>query len=59
MKRYVIQHRTHDWDPWQVCPRREYDTLKEAKAAFEALPFKDGYRIAESFIQIRYKAVKG
>ena len=56
MKRYVIQHR--DWDPWQVCPRLQYDTLQEAKAAFKALPFKDGYRIAESFIQVRYKAVK-
>ena len=58
MKRYVIQHRTHDWDPWQVCPRLQYDTLQEAKAAFKALPFKDGYRIAESFVQVRYKAVK-
>lgn len=34
MKPYVIQHRTHDWDPWQVCPRLQYDTLKEVKAAF-------------------------
>lgn len=59
MKRYVIQHRAHDWNPWHVCPGREYDTLKDAKAAFEALPFRTDYRIAESFIQIRYKAVKG
>lgn len=58
MKPYVIQRRIHNWDPWEVCPGREYDTLKEAKTAFEALPFKDGYRIAERFIQVRYKAVK-
>ena len=58
MKRYVIQSRIHDWDPWDVCPAHQYDTLEEAKAAFESLPIKTGYRIAESFIQVRYKAVK-
>ena len=58
MKRYVIQRRNHDWDPWEVCPGQEYDTLEEARAAFEALPFKNGYRIAKSYIQVRYKAVK-
>ena len=57
MKRYVIQCRIHNWDPWEVCPGREYDTLEEARAAFEALPFKDGYRIAEAYVQVRYKAV--
>ena len=58
MKPYVIQSRVHNWDPWEVCPGREYDTLEEVKAAFEALPFKDGYRIAEAYVQVRYKAVK-
>lgn len=58
MKRYVLQYKKFRYDPWQVVPGREYDTLEEAKAAFDALPFKDGYRIAESFIQVRYKAVK-
>ena len=51
MKRYVIQRRIHNWDPWEVCPGREYDTLEEVKAAFEALPFKDGYRIAEAYVR--------
>lgn len=58
MKPYVIQSRVHNWDPWEVLPGWEYDTLEEAKAAFEALPFKTDYRIAERFIQVRYKAVK-
>ena len=46
MKPYVIQSHVHNWDPWEVWPGREYDTLEEARAAFETLPFKDGYRIA-------------
>ncbi len=58
MKRYVLQYKKYRRDNWQVVPGREYDTPEEAKAAFEALPFKTGYRIAESFIQVRYKAVK-
>lgn len=58
MKRYVLQYKKFRYDPWQVVPGREYNTLEEAKAAFEALPFKVNYRIAESFIQVRYKAVK-
>lgn len=65
MKRYVIQSRVHNWDPWKTMPGREYDTMDEAKAAFkevkasfDALPFKDCYRIAEAYIQVRYKAVK-
>jgi len=58
MKRYVIQMRLYNWDPWEVIPGQEYDTLAEAKAAFEALPLKTGYRIAESYIQVRYKPVK-
>lgn len=53
MKRYVLQYKKFRYDPWQVVSGREYDTLEEAKAAFEALPVKEGYRIAESFIQVR------
>ena len=34
MKRYVIQRRIHNWDPWEVCPGRAYDTLEEARSAF-------------------------
>lgn len=58
MKRYVLQYKKYRRDNWQVVPGREYDTLEEARAAFEALPFKTGCRIAESFSQVRYKAVK-
>jgi len=58
MKHYVIQSRIRNWDPWEVIPGREYDTLAEAKAAFEALPVKMGHRIAERYTQVRYKAVK-
>ncbi len=56
MKRYVLQTRSHDWDPWQVC--REFETLQEAKKAYNELPFKHGCRIAKAYVQVRYKAVK-
>jgi len=58
MKRYVIQSQVHNWDPWEVLPGHEYDTLAEARAALEAMPIKMGYRIAESYIQVRYKPVR-
>ena len=58
MKRYVIQSRTHDWDLWEVCPGKEFFSLEEARKAFDALPFKTHYRIAEAYVQVRYKAVK-
>lgn len=57
MKRYVIQFKKYRYDPWQVCPGHEYNTLEEAKAAFDALPIKTDYRIAESYTVVRYKAV--
>lgn len=56
MKRYVLQTRSHDWAPWQVC--REFETLQEAKKAYNELPFKHGCRIAKAYVQVRYKAVK-
>lgn len=58
MKRYVIQSRVHDWDPWSTWPNHQYDTLKEARAAFETLPIKHNHRIAEAYTVVRYKAVK-
>lgn len=33
-------------------------SLREAKKAYDALPFKHGYRIAEVYTQVRYKAVR-
>lgn len=56
MKKYVLQIRGRDWGPWKVC--REFDSLREAKKAYDALPFKHGYRIAEACVQVRYKAVR-
>ena len=58
MKRYVIQSHVHNWDPWEVCPGKEFFSLEEAMKAFEALPVKRGRRIAERYTQVRYKAVK-
>ncbi|MCI9331384.1 MAG: hypothetical protein HFG05_04325 [Oscillibacter sp.] len=57
MKRYVFQYKKFRYETWQLVPGREYDTLEEAKAAFETLPVKEGYRIAEAYVQVRYKAV--
>ena len=51
MKPYVIQSRVHNWDPWEVCPGKEFFSLEEARKAFEALP-------AERYTQVRYKSVK-
>lgn len=57
MKKYVIQMRENSWSKeWVV--RSEHDTLEEAKAELESIPLKAGYRIAEAYTVIRYKAVK-
>ena len=57
MKKYVIQMRKNAWsNQWIV--RSEHDTLEEAKTELESIPLKAGYRIAEAYTVIRYKAVK-
>ena len=57
MKKYVIQMRKNSWSKeWVV--RSEHDTLEEAKAELESIPLKAGYRIAEAYTVVRYKAVK-
>ncbi len=56
MKRFVLQMQTFRYSPWKVVG--EFYTLEEARAAFQALPIKTGYRVAEAYIQVRYKAVK-
>ena len=58
MKRYVIQSRKFDWDTWRTLENHQFDTLEEAKKFFEALPFKKDYRIAESYVVVRFKPVK-
>lgn len=62
MKKYVIQYRkpvgrdlrTSPWEP----SRHQFDTLEEAKAYYDTQPFKSELRIAEVYIQVRYKPVK-
>lgn len=57
MKRYVIQARRFPWgNRWETVS--EYDTLEQALAAFERLPFRSEHRIAEAYTVIRYKEVK-
>lgn len=58
MKHYVIQFRRPDWDGWDTWPQYQYDTLEEAKAAFEALPDKHGCRLAEAYTVVRYKPIR-
>lgn len=59
MSYYVIQSKVHSWDTtWTTWPNRRFDTLEEARAAFEALPIKADHRIAEAYTVTRYKPVK-
>lgn len=59
MSYYVIQSKKHSWDTaWITWPNRQFATLDEAKAAFEALPIKTDHRIAEAYTVTRYKPVK-
>ena len=58
-KRYVIQCKIRPWDTsWITCPSRQYDTLEEAKEAYNNLPIKADHRIAEAYTVVRYRAVK-
>ena len=54
---FVLQWRVKDWDKWNTCDAR-YKTLAEARAALNSKPCKIGYRIAEEYTVVRYKAVK-
>jgi len=56
---YVIQYLTYpSWhNKWAAAPTR-YATLKEAQAAYDALPFKSEHRIAEEYTVVRYKVIK-
>ncbi|MDD3020909.1 MAG: hypothetical protein PHX61_08035 [Alphaproteobacteria bacterium] len=56
---FVLQYLTYpEWNhKWAAAPKR-YPTLKEAQAAFDALPIKYGYRIAEEYTVVRYKPIK-
>lgn len=63
MKCYVIQMYTHKkrsdlYRRWVTLESMQYDTMEEAKAAFERLPIKADHRIAEAYTVVRYKPVK-
>ena len=55
---YVLQWRVHHWENKWTTGRKKYPTLKEAQDAFDNLPFKSDYRIAEEYTVTRYKAVR-
>jgi hypothetical protein len=55
---YVIQYL--DYPTWKnkwMPTKKRYPTLKEAQAAFNALPIKSDHRIAEEYTVVRYKAI--
>lgn len=63
MKKYVIQFRGHKsrYDfkvVWSTSDNQQFNTLEEAKAAYDRLRFKSDYRIAEAYTVVRYKPVK-
>lgn len=43
---------------WVTLDSKQYDTLEEARAAYNKLLFKSDYRIAEAYTVVRYKPVK-
>ena len=60
MKRFVIQSKAYPpWhNKWETIPTMQFDTLEEAREAFNKLPFKADHRIAETYTIVRYKPVK-
>lgn len=60
MKRFVIQSKAYPpWhDKWETIPTMQFDTLEEAREAFNQLRDKVNHRIAETYTVMRYKPVK-
>lgn len=57
MKKYVLQMRNSPWkNTWTTLV--SFDTLEEAKAAYDQKSPKTQYRVAEAYTVTRYKAVK-
>jgi hypothetical protein len=54
---YVLQYRVHHWDTTWKAGAKRYPTYEEVKAAYDKLPFKSDYRVAEEYTVVRYKAV--
>lgn len=59
-KHYVLQfnpYHTDRYTKWEtVCG--PYPTIEEAEAAKQRMPAPSCYRVAESYVVVRYKAVK-
>lgn len=58
-KHYVLQYNQYPNDKytkWEVVSRK-YATYKEAETARLTMPAPSCYRVAESYVVIRYKAV--
>lgn len=56
-EKYAIQMKPRPWDKtWTTYT--EFDTMEEAQAAYDSLPIKSGYRIAEAYTVVRYKEIK-
>ena len=57
-KHYVLQLKQYTWDDkhW-VTLEQKYKTYEEAEAARLKKGFPQEYRVAESYVVVRYKAV--
>lgn len=56
---YVVQRKENPWDNkhWITLPGK-YESIREAEAARQKKPAPSECRVAEAYIQVRYKAVK-
>ena len=57
-KHYVVQFRRYPHSNVWGTVSGPYATIEEAEAARQKMPCPSSYRVAESYVQIRYKAVK-
>lgn len=56
-KHYVVQRLWHNYETWETLEQK-YKSPEEAYRAIEQKPKGPYYRVAESYVQIRYKAVE-
>lgn len=59
-KKYVLQRKRYPWDDkvWDVVPG-EYPSIEEAETARLKQIIPEEYRVAEPYIVVRYKPVRG
>lgn len=58
MKKYAIQYHSPIEHRWFTMQSHQYDTLEEARRAYEKMPMKMDLRIVEDYTVVRYKPVK-